>query len=143
MPFSIASAGGFMRGRGNRNTLAAAVLSAAALFVCTAAFAGDTGGNTRDVLACFYGNTLIAKDGDIVSHFWYKPNHTFTGTVPAYYLVINGTWSEKEDGTICRVFDPPLPTVKNPDCGPMLVRKPGEVAADGSGHKEKLVVGIQ
>ena len=132
-----------MSGRGNTNTPATAPFLAAALLVCTAAFAGDTGSNARDVLACFYGNTLVAKDGDIVSHFWYKPDHTFTGTVPAYYLVIKGTWSEMEDGTICRVFDPPLPTIANPDCGPMLVRKPGDVAADGNGHKEKLLAGIQ
>lgn len=96
-----------------------------------------------DLLQSFFGNTLITVDGGIESHFYYKPDHTFTGKIPAFYMVVKGTWSEKPDGTICRVFDPPLPTLKNPDCGPMRVRKVGDRAIDTNGDSEKLVQGIQ
>jgi len=96
-----------------------------------------------DDLTPFYDNTLIAVDGGIESHFWYKPDHTFTGKVPEYSFDLKGTWSENDDGTICRVFDPPLPMVKNPDCGPMSVHAVGDVAVDTHGHGEKLVAGIQ
>jgi len=96
-----------------------------------------------DDLAGFYGNTLVTVDGGIESHFYYRQDHTFTGKVPAFYMVLRGTWKEQPDGTICRVFDPLPPTMKNPDCGPMLVRKVGDKAKDNTGHREKLVAGIQ
>lgn len=96
-----------------------------------------------DLLQSFFGNTLISVDGGVESHFYYKPDHTFTGKVPAFYMVMKGTWSEKPDGTVCRVFDPPLPTLKNPDCGPMMVRKVGDRETDPNGDSEKLVQGIQ
>ncbi len=116
----------------------AALLFLAALpFIVTKALAGN------DVLVNFYGNTLISMDGGIKSYFWYKPDHTFTGSVPAYYLALKGTWSQSADGTICRVFDPPLPTMDNPDCGPMLVHNVGDVESDANGHREKLVAGVQ
>lgn len=96
-----------------------------------------------DGLAHLYGNTLIATDGGIVSHFWYKPDHTFTGTVPAYSYSLHGHWRENGDGTICRNFDPPLPTIKNPDCGTILVRKVGDKQTDAEGHSEVLVAGVR
>jgi len=95
-----------------------------------------------DRLQPLFGNTLIAKDGGIVSHFWYKRDHTFTGTVPAYAYALKGTWVAKEDGTICRTFDPALPTVKNPDCGPIGVREIGEKYTSDE-HSEMLVAGIR
>ncbi len=97
----------------------------------------------NDRLAPLYGNTLIATDGGIVSHFWYKSDHTFTGTVPAYFYPLKGSWTQNSDGTICRNFDPPLPKVKNPDCGAILVRKVGDKQTDAQGHSETLVAGIK
>lgn len=98
---------------------------------------------TTDGLQAFFGNTLISVDGGIESHFYYKPDHTFTGKIPAFYMVMKGTWSEKPDGTVCRVFDPPLPTMKNPDCGPMRVHKLGDHETDANGDSENLVPGIR
>ncbi len=123
------------------NPVRAAILSTAVAALCSvlavpAARAGDQ-------LSPLYGNTLVASDGGIVSHFWYKPDHTFTGTVPAYAYALKGRWSMKSDGTICRNFDPPLPTVRNPDCGNILVRKLGDKQIDGNGHSETLVAGVQ
>lgn len=113
----------------------AAALLPAIPALSLAADAGDT-------CASLYGNTLVSVDGGIESHFWYKPDHTFTGSVPQFYFALKGTWSQNPDGTICRVFDPPLPMVKNPDCGPVLVHKLGNSETDGHGNSEKLVPGI-
>ncbi len=112
------------------------------LFLGSASAAVDDGSG-RDVLANFYGNTLISLDHGIESHFYYRPDHTFTGKVPAYYMVFKGTWYQKPDGTICRVFDPPLPTLQNPDCGPMRVGKVGDREREPNGDAEKLVAGIR
>jgi hypothetical protein len=116
------------------------VIAGAALLlgIPALAMAADAG----DTCASLYGNTLVSVDGGIESHFWYKPDHTFTGSVPQFYFRLKGTWSQNPDGTICRVFDPPLPMVKNPDCGPVLVHKPGDSETDAHGDSEKLVAGI-
>ena len=96
-----------------------------------------------DDMAGFYGNTLINVDGGIESHFYYKKNHTFTGTVPQYHFDLKGRWRENPDGSICRIFDPAVPRVKNPDCGPMTVHAVGEKNVDANGDSQTLVEGIQ
>lgn len=96
----------------------------------------------NDILAGFYGNTLITLDNGIKSYFYYNADHTFTGKVPQFYFALKGTWFVNEKGEVCRVFDPLPPTLTNPDCGPMLVHKVGEMGRDPTGHAEKLVAGI-
>lgn len=112
------------------------------LTVATAA-AAAAASISSDSLSDFYGNTLVSRDHGVVSYFYYKPDHTFTGKVPAYYFSFKGTWTQRPDGTICRTFDPPLPTMTNPDCGPMLVHRLGEKEIEPNGDAEKLVAGIQ
>ena len=111
-----------------------------ALVVMLAAATANAGG---DDMATFYGNTLITVDGGIESHFYYKPDHTFTGNVPQYHFDLKGRWREKRDGTVCRVFDPPVPRVKNPDCGPMLVHTLDEQHTFDDGDSQTLVEGIR
>ena len=110
----------------------------AAALMCdvSTAFAGD-------ILSALYGNTLIATDGGIDSHFWYRADHTFTGTVPAYSYPLKGTWVVNAAGVVCRNFNPPLPMVKNPDCGIILIHKLGDKQTDANGHREILVAGVQ
>lgn len=117
--------------------VASGVAALALVILPVPASAGD------DLLQSFFGNTLISIDSGIESHFYYKPDHTFSGRIPAFYMVLKGTWSEQPDGTVCRIFDPPLPTLKNPDCGPMPVRKLGDRETDPNGDSETLVPGIQ
>ncbi len=119
---------------GARALLALAVLSAAAQ--ATDAPAGDA-------MAAYYGNTLISRDGGYVSHFYYKADHTFSGKVPAYMFAFQGTWQQMPDGSICRIYNPPLPRVKNPDCGPLLVHHLGDKENAPNGDAAKLVPGIQ
>lgn len=96
-----------------------------------------------DMLAAFYGNTLVTLDGGIKAYFYYNPDHTFTGKVPAFLFVLKGTWNVNDKGELCRVFDPLPPTITNPDCGPLLVHQIDETASDKTGHRERLVAGIR
>ena len=113
----------------------------ALLALVSAAQANDIA--APDEMTELYGNTLITRSDSYVVHFYYKPDHTFTGKVPAYMFTFQGTWSEMSDGTICRVFDPPLPRTKNPDCGPMPVRRIGDEEKEPNGDAAKLVAGIR
>ena len=113
----------------------------ALLLVSAAAYASDVA--TPDEMGELYGNTLITRTGSYTVHFYYKPDHTFSGTVPAYMFRFQGTWSEMPDGSICRIFDPPLPRTKNPDCGPLPVRRVGEEEKEPNGDAAKLVAGIR
>lgn len=115
--------------------LAATAMAVAAAITPTAAAQNDLSG--------LYGNTVVTVDDGIEAHFYYAADHTFTGKVPAYFFDLKGTWTAKEDGTVCRVFSPPIPRVKNPDCGPIAVRKPGEKKVFDDGDSQKLVSGIQ
>ena len=114
---------------------------AALLVLGIAAHADDIA--PPDEMTELYGNTLITRSDSYIVHFYYKPDHTFSGTVPAYMFSFKGTRSELPDGTICRVFDPPLPRTKNPDCGPMLVRRIGDEEKEPNGDAAKLVAGIR
>lgn len=115
------------------------MLAAAILLASSVAAAAST----ADDMAAFYGNTLITVDGGVESHFHYQPDHTFTATVPQFHFDMKGRWSVAPDGDICRVFDPPLPLVPNPDCGPMLVHSLGEHQSFPNGDSQALVPGIQ
>jgi len=119
------------------------------LVLASAAHAGDVPATENllssdsDPMADYYGNTLITRDGGYVSHFYYKPDHRFSGKVPAYMFAFQGTWSLMPDGTLCRIFEPPLPRTKNPDCGPLRVHRLGDEEREPNGDAAKLVAGIE
>ena len=96
-----------------------------------------------NTLAGLYGNTLISVDGGIETHFWYNSDHTFTGKIPAFYMVLKGTWSINAKGQVCRVFDPVPPTMTNPDCGPILVHTVGDHGSFPDGDSERVVAGVK
>lgn len=115
-----------------------------AVFLSSLVVAASLGAEApkTDILSGFYGNTLETVDKGIETYFYYKPDHTFTGTVPQYGYPLAGTWSINRKGEVCRVFDPLPPMMSNPDCGPMLVRKVGDRGRDKTGHSERLIAGI-
>jgi hypothetical protein len=122
--------------------MSAILLSSIAVATAVAVASPTVPTPKNDILANFYGNTLITVDNGIKTYFYYNADHTFTGKVPQFYFVLKGTWSVNDKGEVCRIFDPLPPMLTNPDCGPMLVSKVGEVGRDGTGHAEKLVAGI-
>lgn len=120
-----------------RFVLSAAVL--AALSVSPAFAAGD------DVMAPYYGNTVIATGGMADTHSNYNADHTFVMNVPAFHMSFKGTW--KIDGAnMCRTFDAPPPGTPNPLCMPLEAHKVGDswtVSVNGKTRGVTLVPGIQ
>jgi hypothetical protein len=105
------------------------------VFSVTAAFAGD------DVMAGFYGNTVISKGGMAETHSYYNADHSFTMKAPAYNMSWKGTW--KVDGaTLCRTYDTAPPGVTNPLCTPIETHKVGDTWTV-AGRTASLVQGIQ
>ena len=78
-----------------------------------------------DVMANFYGNTLIAKGGLADSQTVYTRDHRFVMTVPSFGLEFKGAWAVK-DGQVCRVFETTPPGVTNPLCTPAQPHAVGE-----------------
>src|ERR1700753_335677 len=101
----------------------------------TAAFAGD------EVMAGFYGNTVIGKGGMAETHSYYNADHTFSMKAPSFNMEWKGTW--KVDGTnLCRNFETAPPGVTNPLCTPIEAHKIGDTWTVGD-RSATLVKGIQ
>jgi opacity protein-like surface antigen len=98
-----------------------------------------------DVMAPFYGNTVIGTGGMADTHSNFNADHSFVMTVPAFHMTFKGTW--KLDGsTMCRTFDSPPPGTPNPMCTPFSPRKVGDswsVTMDGKTRNLSLVPGVQ
>ncbi|MGN6149870.1 MAG: hypothetical protein ACTHPD_15130 [Rhizomicrobium sp.] len=106
-----------------------------AFLSATAAFAAD------DVMAGFYGNTVISKGGMAEAHSYYNADHTFTMKAPSFNMEWKGTW-KTEGGQLCRTYDKPPPGVSNPFCTPVEAHKVGDTWTV-SGRTVTLVQGIQ
>jgi hypothetical protein len=79
----------------------------------------------NDMMAPFYGNTVIAKGGMADTHSYYNADHSFTMKAPAFGMEWKGTW--KVDGTqLCRTFEKTPPGVRNPLCTPLVAHKVGD-----------------
>jgi opacity protein-like surface antigen len=109
------------------------------VLTASAAFAAD------DVMAPFYGNTVIATGGIADTHSNYNADHTFVMSVPTLHMSFKGTW--KIDGAnMCRTFDSPPPGTPNPICTPVEAHKVGDswtVTVNGKTRGVTLVPGVQ
>ncbi len=116
-----------------------AAASAALVLCITPAFAAD------DVMAGFYGNTVISTGGAVESRTHFKADHTFDAVFGGGMFTSKGTW-EIKDGNVCRTYDPPLPNIPNPVCVPAEPHKVGDkwtVTVNGDTRQVSLVAGIQ
>lgn len=94
-----------------------------------------------DIMAGYYGNTVISKGKGHEVHTYYNADGTLTGKVIGMSIVLKGTW--KVDGTsLCLTYTPPPPTVKNPVCAPADAHQIGDNWAY-DGRTVTLVQGIQ
>ncbi|MBV9043621.1 MAG: hypothetical protein JO167_06270 [Alphaproteobacteria bacterium] len=117
--------------------IAASVLTLAA----APAFAGD------EVMAGYYGNTVIGTSQMGESHTHYKADHTFDVALssPMGSFTGKGTW--KIDGAnLCRTYEQPPPGLPNPFCIPAEAHKPGDkwtVTYGGQSRDVTMVEGIK
>ena len=92
-------------------------------FGAAPAFAAD------DVMAHFYGNTVVSSGGMIESHTHYRADHTFDLTASAMGQTFNakGTWKIDDKGQLCRMYETAPPRMPNPLCIPAEPHKPGDI----------------
>ncbi|MBL6854085.1 MAG: hypothetical protein ISS15_07730 [Alphaproteobacteria bacterium] len=94
-----------------RNVLIAA---SALAFIASPALADD-------VMAGYYGNTVVVSGGMVESHTHYRGDKTFDVTASAMGMdyKFGGTWEIKGD-QICRTFvGSQPPNITNPNCSPL------------------------
>jgi hypothetical protein len=104
----------------------------------TAALAAD------DVMAPYYGNTIVATGGTVETHLHYNADHTFTMTA-GIFRSFKGTW-KIDGGNVCRTFESPPPGAPNPLCVPFEPHKLGDswtVTMGDQSRTLKLVPGVQ
>lgn len=118
------------------------ILASAFVLAATPALAAD------DIMAGFYGNTVISTGGALESHTHYRADHTFDVTATAMGQSFNdkGTWKIDDKGQLCRTYDAPPPGMPNPLCIAASSHKVGEswtVTVNGSTRLMTLKAGIE
>ncbi|HTP77040.1 MAG TPA: hypothetical protein VMJ73_08660 [Rhizomicrobium sp.] len=116
--------------------------AAALLALSTAAFASD------DLMAGYYGNTVISTGGMIESHVHYRADHTFDLSATAMGQSFNskGTWKIDDKGQLCRTYETAPPGMPNPLCIPAEAHKPGDswtVTVNGQTRNMTLKAGVE
>jgi len=82
-----------------------------------------------DLMAGYYGNTVVSSGGMLESHTHYRADHTFDVSATAMGQSYNfkGTWAIDDKGQLCRTYaDPAPPNVPNPLCVPAAAHKVGD-----------------
>jgi hypothetical protein len=121
-----------------RILIAASVLA----FAAAPALAAD------DMMAGYFGNTVISTGGMAEAHTHYRADHTFDVTASAMGQTYNGkgTWSIDDKGQLCRVYETPPPGMTNPVCIPGEAHKVGDswtVSIGGQTRNLTMKAGVQ
>jgi hypothetical protein len=98
-------------------------ISWTALCAAPAAAADD------DIMAGFYGNTIISTGGIVRVRTHYRADHTFdlVGSTMFMSGALKGTWALDGKGHVCRTAIGNLPpNVPNPSCSPIEAHKVGD-----------------
>jgi hypothetical protein len=108
------------------------------------AFAGD------DIMANFYGNTVITKTATGESHTHYKKDGTVDADLsgPMGSISLAGTWKIDDKGQLCRTYAnvPAMLPIPNPLCTPWAAHNVGDswtITMNGQVRTVTLVKGIQ
>jgi len=101
-----------------------------------------------DVMAGFYGNTVVVTGDAFQAHVHYRADHTLdiSGTASGQAFSTKGTWKIDDKGQICRSYDTTPPTMTNPLCTAATSHKVGDtwtVTSPAGSRSIALVAGIQ
>ncbi|HEY2179632.1 MAG TPA: hypothetical protein VGH15_13720 [Caulobacteraceae bacterium] len=100
-----------------------------------------------DVMAGYYGNTVVVTGAALEVHVHYRADHTLdvSGKRSGQAFATKGAW-KIDKGRICRTYDAPPPGVPNPFCSPLASHKVGDTwsmpAAGGGTNQARLVAGV-
>ena len=103
----------------------------------------------EDVMAGFYGNTVVVTGDGYQAHVHYRANHTFdtSGKASGKAFSTTGAWKIDDKGQICRTYKKTPPMMTNPFCTPATAHKVGDTwtvtAPTGSARNIALVAGIK
>ncbi|MBV9329966.1 MAG: hypothetical protein JOZ55_00270 [Alphaproteobacteria bacterium] len=120
--------------------LLAAGTLALALPLALSARAGD------EVMANYFGNTVVAQSQMGIAKIHYRPNHTFGGTAsgPGGEIQLSGSWKIDEKGQLCRSYEHAPPGSPSDFCTPWEAHKVGDswtMTANGQTAQISLVAG--
>jgi hypothetical protein len=101
-----------------------------------------------DVMAGYYGNTIVVTGASLSVHVHYRADHTFdvVGARSGTGFSTKGTWKIGDKGQMCRTYDTPPPGQPNPFCIPAESHKVGDtwsVRVAGGVNKNTLAPGVQ
>lgn len=102
-----------------------------------------------DIMAGYYGNTVVSTGSGVEFHTHYRADHSFdlVGSMMGMSHTFKGTWALNGNGQICRTYvDETPPGSPNPSCRPIVARKVGEtwtVTSDGDTRTITLKPGVQ
>lgn len=120
------------------------------IFIATVALLASGGAALAadDVMAGYYGNTVISTGGGIESRTHYKADHTFDGSLTGMGQSYSGkgSWAVDAQGQICRTYETPPPGMPNPVCIVGGSHKVGDkwTVTIGTGTRDvTMVAGIQ
>jgi len=79
-----------------------------------------------DIMANYYGNTLVASSAATDLHIHYRADHTFdaAGTNASGPIAFHGKWSVNKKGDLCRDYD--TPGKSKPVCTPWSAHEVGD-----------------
>jgi hypothetical protein len=116
----------------------------AMLLLCSAsALAAD------DVVAGFYGNTVVVTGDAFQARVHYRVDHTLdvSGTASGQAFSTKGTWKIDDKGQLCRSYETTPPTMTNPLCTDATAHKVGDTwsvtTPTGVSRSISLVAGVQ
>ena len=118
------------------------------LFATAAALSAAPALAANDVMAGYYGNTVVSTGGMLESHTHYRPDHTFDMTASAMGQSFDGkgTWAIDDKGQLCRTFENPRPGMSSPLCIPAEAHKVGDswtASVNGQTRNMSMKAGIQ
>jgi hypothetical protein len=118
------------------------------LTVSVFALCGGTASAADDIMAGYFGNTVVGTSAMGESHTHYKADRTFDVKLSSMMgsFTGKGTWKIDEKGQLCRTYEQPPPGMPNPLCIVAEAHKPGDtwtVTINGQSRTLTLKAGIQ
>lgn len=112
------------------------------LLIAAPSFAGG------DIMANYFGNTVVTKSAMGESHMHYKADHSFDVSIVAVGMSrgTTGTWKIDDKGQLCRTYAKAPPGIPNPLCTPWAAHKPGDswkMDINGATRDLTLVKGVE
>jgi hypothetical protein len=117
--------------------------------LCIVVLAAGPAAAADDVMANFFGNTVVSTGGIAEVHTHYRPDRSFDMVASrlGFSRTFKGTWALDDKGMLCRTFvgDAP-PDTPNPLCLQFTSHKVGDtwtIDMNGSSRTVTLKAGIQ